>query len=81
VGRFGLDGKACVLRAICEAAEYPLENEGLLGEVLNIVLAASRATAEDDSTVEYARAEYQGRAQGNCLGNYPDCPVSMFNLI
>ena len=36
--RFGMDGKACLLRSICEAAEYPVENEGLLGEILNIVL-------------------------------------------
>ncbi|XP_037083428.1 uncharacterized protein LOC119103860, partial [Pollicipes pollicipes] len=79
--RFGLDGKACILRSICEAAEYPLENEGLLGEVLNIVLTASRTTTEDGAEQEYTQAEYQGRSQGDCYAAYPDCPVSMFNLI
>ena len=36
--RFGMDGKACLLRAICEVAAYPVEHEGLFGEVMNIVL-------------------------------------------
>lgn len=36
--RFGVDGKACLLRAVCEVAESPLRDDGLLGEVLNILL-------------------------------------------
>ncbi|KAF0308136.1 hypothetical protein FJT64_020613 [Amphibalanus amphitrite] len=79
--RFGVNGKACLLRAICEAAEYPVENEGLLGEILNIVLTASRAETESSKELEYTQAEYQGRALGNCYAAYPDCPVSVFNLV
>lgn len=38
IHRFGVDGKACLLRAVCEVAESPLRDDGLLGEVLNIIL-------------------------------------------
>ena len=32
----GLDGKACVLRAICEVQGHPLNNFGLIGEMLKL---------------------------------------------
>ncbi|KXJ77075.1 hypothetical protein RP20_CCG008362 [Aedes albopictus] len=37
--RTGLDGKKCLLRAICEAAETPLlEHNGIIGDVMHILL-------------------------------------------
>ena len=36
--RFGFNGHECVLRAICELAESPLLEDGVLGELLNILL-------------------------------------------
>jgi len=36
--RMNLDGRACVLRAICEAAETTISDSGLAGEVLHILL-------------------------------------------
>ena len=36
--RMNLDGRACVLRAICEAAETTINDSGLAGEVLHILL-------------------------------------------
>lgn len=36
--RKGFGGQDCVLRAICENAQYPLEDEGLVGEILHILL-------------------------------------------
>ena len=35
---FGLDGKGCLLRAICEMHESPLLGYGLVGELINIFL-------------------------------------------
>lgn len=32
----GLDGKACLLRAICEMFEIPLPNHGFIGELLDL---------------------------------------------
>ena len=36
--KFGMDGKACLLRAICEMHESPLMGYGLLGEMLELFL-------------------------------------------
>lgn len=33
---FGMNGKACLLRAICEVHAYPLHNYGLMGEILKL---------------------------------------------
>ena len=35
---FGMDGKACLLRAICEVHAHPLKNFGLVGEMLKLFL-------------------------------------------
>lgn len=35
---FGMDGKACLLRAICEMHESPLLGYGLVGELLQVFL-------------------------------------------
>lgn len=32
----GLDGKACLLRAICEVQGHPLSNFGFVGEILKL---------------------------------------------
>ncbi|CAN7975492.1 unnamed protein product [Ixodes persulcatus] len=34
----GLNGTECVLRAICEAADEPLRHDGMVGEIINLVL-------------------------------------------
>ena len=39
--RQGQDGKKCVLRAICEVAEAPME-DGVLGDVVNLLLRSVR---------------------------------------
>ena len=36
--KFGMDGKACLLRAICEMHESPLVGYGLFGEMLELFL-------------------------------------------
>ena len=35
---FGMEGKACLLRAICETHQSPLLGYGLVGELLEIFL-------------------------------------------
>lgn len=36
--RNGVNGKECMMRGICEAAETPLHEEGLIGELLHLLL-------------------------------------------
>lgn len=40
--RFGIDGKACLLRTICEVNATPMgENNGVFGDMLQIILVLS----------------------------------------
>ena len=34
---FGMDGRACLLRAVCEVHETPLDHYGFLGEILKLL--------------------------------------------
>lgn len=36
LSNFGLDGKACLLRAICEVHAHPMKNFGLIGEMMKL---------------------------------------------
>jgi len=72
---FGVDGRVCLLRTICDVAEQPFRDEGVLGDVLNTVMAASYRW-QDEKMYDYVEAEYYGRYYGNCQEAY-NCPVSM----
>ncbi|XP_071527004.1 uncharacterized protein [Panulirus ornatus] len=80
LGRFGVDGKSCLLRAVCEVAESPLREDGLLGEIINIVLTTSYGSSSSRELYDYVNAEYYGRAYGNCWSAYPQCPLSLFKM-
>lgn len=36
---FGMNGKACLLRAICEVHAHPMTNFGLVGEIMKLFLS------------------------------------------
>ncbi|KAF2361219.1 Protein of unknown function DM4/12 [Trinorchestia longiramus] len=55
VDKSGLDGRECLQRAVCEAAQAPLLEYGLLGEVLDIVLTPGH----DGSSVSTAARQSQ----------------------
>lgn len=38
LSNFGMNGKACLLRAICEIHAHPLHNFGLIGEMFKLFL-------------------------------------------
>ncbi|XP_076040769.1 uncharacterized protein LOC143025197 [Oratosquilla oratoria] len=75
---FGVDGRACVLRAVCERADSHLLNQGLLGEIVSLLLVASAAQSTENM-YEYLTAEYHGQTNGDCWSLYPSCPLSFFN--
>ncbi|KAK8371708.1 hypothetical protein O3P69_013560 [Scylla paramamosain] len=78
--RFGLDGRACVLRAVCERASSSLEGAGMLGEIITTILTASLSIASE-GMYEYLVAEHNGRTRGDCWALYPSCPISLFNWL
>ncbi|XP_041980632.1 uncharacterized protein LOC121734217 [Aricia agestis] len=75
----GMNGKECLLRSICEAAETPLYNNGLIGDIMHIIFtpSTSREEAIDD---EYYEAELNGR-RGDCDEYLDDCPLSILDMI
>ncbi|XP_069676928.1 uncharacterized protein [Periplaneta americana] len=86
---YGFEGRACVLRSICEAAGSPFKHEGsdLLDEIAHIILTPS----EEDSMThfdcngnssslqhlqeerDYLVAECLGKTGKDCSAVYADC--------
>ncbi|XP_053675914.1 uncharacterized protein LOC128726149 [Anopheles nili] len=80
IANFGLDGKACMLRAICEIHSKSIEKFGLIGEMLKLFFTASLSPYSEHLD-EYVTAEKIGRGQdgpGECFPYYKDCPRSLF---
>ncbi|KAF5307132.1 hypothetical protein FQR65_LT07116 [Abscondita terminalis] len=80
--RFNLgNGKACLLRAICEAALIPFDQKsGLLSEIVQIILTPSSTKERPKrySDVEYHAAEKYGRQQHNCERIFTGCDTYFF---
>ncbi|XP_069983650.1 uncharacterized protein [Penaeus vannamei] len=77
---FGLPGKSCLLRAICEMAEEPVHELGVVGDILNLIFAAGFGEGSDEMH-EFVVAEEKGRREGNCEGRYSECPLSLAQLL
>ncbi|XP_069990525.1 uncharacterized protein [Penaeus vannamei] len=90
VSMLGVDGRACVKRTFCElAAGTPLlRPQGLAGEMVQVLVdyLAKSQPPEDTNEVdvganEYLRASVKGRAGGQCWEAFPECPMSLLNLL
>ncbi|XP_066974508.1 uncharacterized protein [Macrobrachium rosenbergii] len=74
----GIDGKACLLRAICEMFVAPLDHHGLVGEMLEVFFSPSRRHVNEERLAEYTEAELQGKNSRQCEKYYEACPYSFF---
>ncbi|XP_055382666.1 uncharacterized protein LOC129612884 [Condylostylus longicornis] len=77
---FGVNGKACLLRTICEVHSKSLNNFGLIGEITKLFLTASLSPFSDHIG-EYVEAEEIGKGNikpGECFPYYKNCPKSIF---
>ncbi|PNF33876.1 hypothetical protein B7P43_G06737 [Cryptotermes secundus] len=84
VDRMNLDGRACVLRAICEAADTTLLYNGLAGELLHVLLTPSTTMEGHRSYLdtEYHAAERLGsEISGSCHLLYSECKIGLLDLI
>ncbi|CAH0718166.1 unnamed protein product, partial [Brenthis ino] len=75
----GMNGKECLLRNICEAAETPLHHNGLLGHIMHIVFTPSSSKDENLDDIYY-EAEASG-LRGDCDKYMDLCPYSLFDII
>ncbi|XP_047484866.1 uncharacterized protein LOC125036347 [Penaeus chinensis] len=78
LSNMGMNGSACLLRAICEMFQFPLEKHGFFGELLELLFSASRSPHAEKRLPEYTRAERLGRASGDCFEYQTHCPRSLF---
>ncbi|KAK7078827.1 hypothetical protein SK128_002626, partial [Halocaridina rubra] len=79
LSNLGMNGKACLLRAICEMFQMPLDQRyGIIGEVLELMLSASKAPHADIRLKEYVEAERIGKTTGECHQYIDHCSHSLF---
>jgi len=82
LNKFGINGKACVLRTICELAESKgLPYNGLLGRAFETLFLLDYGLSNTDRLYEYISARMYGEHQGECSSAYPQCPFSAFKLL
>ncbi|XP_025412481.1 uncharacterized protein LOC112684954 [Sipha flava] len=75
---FGMDGRACLLRAICEVHGHKsIHKFGFIGEFLQLFLTASRSTYAD-LMEDYVTAETVGKRSKECYPYFKECPKSLF---
>ncbi|XP_033607304.1 uncharacterized protein LOC111864376 isoform X2 [Cryptotermes secundus] len=73
--RHGLDGRNCLLRSICEVAEAPVYYNGLIGELLHVILSPGYGfNTEEHVDWDYHEARRHGEGGGDCRQAYPTCP-------
>ncbi|EDV95928.1 uncharacterized protein LOC6556769 [Drosophila grimshawi] len=80
---FGLDGKACMLRTICEMHARSLEKFGVFGELTKLFLTVTKSPFAE-LIPEYVRAQRVGegkQAPGECFPYYKACPKSIFKAL
>ncbi|KAK4881539.1 hypothetical protein RN001_004858 [Aquatica leii] len=76
----GYPGKQCLLRTICEAAEYALDGNGVLGDIIYVLLSPS-ASKNENLSPDFENAEKQGKIKKSCTVYEKQCPISLLGLI
>ncbi|KAH8365520.1 hypothetical protein KR093_001640, partial [Drosophila rubida] len=80
---FGMDGKACLLRTICEMHSRSLDKFGVFGEMTKLFLTVTKSPFAE-LIPEYVRAQRVGegkQAPGECFPYYKGCPKSIFKAL
>ncbi|KAH8408076.1 hypothetical protein KR222_009224, partial [Zaprionus bogoriensis] len=78
--RLGYQGRICVLKSICEAAEEPFHyTNGLLAELLHILLTPSTSADKlsEHADNEYYYAEKVGQSGAGCDRVFQECRRSL----
>ncbi|KAF4519441.1 hypothetical protein B566_EDAN008668 [Ephemera danica] len=82
----GIPGRSCLLLAVCQLAETPLERDmGLLEDLIHLLLTPSENSHPDDwvnkeEQRQYMEAEEIGKnGTMDCRSMYPQCNVSIMD--
>jgi len=81
MGKMGLDGRTCVLRAVCEINETPISQFSFIGEIVTLLLTLKKEHKERNFLKDYLEAETLGaRGKDLCWKKYSTCPISILTL-
>lgn len=72
INREGKDGRQCMLRAICEVAETPVNHNGIVGELMQVFFTPGEFEPLDS---DYRMARKAGLHHVDCEKLYPECPM------
>ncbi|XP_042237483.1 uncharacterized protein LOC121876454 isoform X1 [Homarus americanus] len=79
---FGINGRECLLKAICKTAEDPADDFGLVGQLLGLVLSPTHGlNTSKDELHDHCIAESYGRDIGHCDLAYSSCPFNLGQLL
>ncbi|XP_049871776.1 uncharacterized protein LOC126370795 [Pectinophora gossypiella] len=78
--KHGYPGRPCLLRAICENSTSHFLHNGVLGDVLHLMLTPSTSMSEEELEDCYYEAEYLG-LDNQCGSFENECPSSPLEMI
>ena len=79
----GSNSHQCVLRALCEVAKTPQNQDGLLGDFINLLLTPTYILDHLSKTQDsdYLEAQRKGHFLQDCSSYEHSCPLSLFEVI
>ncbi|CAH0588175.1 unnamed protein product [Chrysodeixis includens] len=78
--KHGYPGRPCLLRLICENAHAHFLHNGVMGDLIYLILTPSASQAEDDIEDRYYEAEYYGLKE-QCECYTKKCPSNPLDPI
>lgn len=76
----GVSSHDCVLRAICEVARTPENEDGIMGDMVNLLLTPTHVLDKTTIESDYLDAQRTGHFFQNCYKFESKCPVSLFEV-
>lgn len=80
----GYNGRSCVLRALCESAQYFYKKgSNMIEELVRTVFTLPTTKVlpfEHNDILEYDGAHRKGKSKAFCPAAYPDCSFSLIDL-
>ncbi|KAL4717315.1 hypothetical protein ACJJTC_017202 [Scirpophaga incertulas] len=78
--KHGYPGRWCLLRSICENASIHTLHNGVVGDLLHLILTPSSSAEEEELEDAYYEAEFYGK-EDQCRKYYTNCPSSPLDFI
>nr|XP_049702039.1 uncharacterized protein LOC126055711 [Helicoverpa armigera] len=78
--KHGYPGRPCLLRLICENAYAHFLHNGLIGDLIYLILTPSASMSEDDVEDSFYEAEYYG-LEKKCKRYTKRCPSNLLETI